>query len=77
MTDTAKIIRDVRTKLGLSQKRLGDMAGVSQSTIARLETPGYTCSVDTLLMIAAAVDHRVRIEFEPAAPPLSKFPGKE
>jgi HTH-type transcriptional regulator/antitoxin HipB len=68
MTDPAQslasagdAVRDARRERGWSQTQLGDEAGVSRPTIARIER-GDDVSVATLAKVTAAVGLTVRIE---------------
>ncbi|WP_234714164.1 helix-turn-helix transcriptional regulator [Mycolicibacterium chlorophenolicum] len=54
-------VRDARRERGWSQTRLGELAGVSRPTIARIER-GDDVSVATLAKVTAAVGLAVRIE---------------
>lgn len=54
-------VRDARRERGWSQTQLGDEAGVSRPTIARIER-GDDVSVATLAKVTAAVGLTVRIE---------------
>lgn len=54
-------VRDARRGRGWSQTQLGEEAGVSRPTIARIER-GDDVSVATLAKVTAAVGLTVRIE---------------
>lgn len=54
-------VRDARRERGWSQTQLGEEAGVSRPTIARIER-GDDVSVATLAKVTAAVGLTVRIE---------------
>lgn len=54
-------IRRVRKQQGLSQKQLGDRAGLRQETISLIETGNPATRIDTLLAVFAALDLEVRI----------------
>lgn len=54
-------VRDARRERGWSQTQLGDEAGVSRPTIARIER-GDDVSVATLAKVTAAVGLAVKIE---------------
>lgn len=58
-------IRWARHDAGLSQKRLGELAGVSQQQIAKLEDPDENPSLETLAKVGRAVGLDVSIAFEP------------
>ncbi len=55
------LIRRARKKHGLSQKKLGDMAGLRQETVSLIETGNPAAKLGTLLAILAALDLEFRI----------------
>jgi HTH-type transcriptional regulator / antitoxin HipB len=57
------LIRRQRKRLGLSQKELGERAGLRQETISLIETGNPASRLDTLLAVLAALD----LEFQIAA----------
>ncbi|MCA9404667.1 MAG: helix-turn-helix domain-containing protein [Candidatus Omnitrophica bacterium] len=68
MTDLARqpnqignIVRRARKKHGLSQKQLGDKAGLRQETISLIETGNPAAKLETILAILAALDLEFRI----------------
>jgi DNA-binding XRE family transcriptional regulator/predicted RNase H-like HicB family nuclease len=62
-------IRWARNDAGLSQKALGERAGVSQQQIAKLEDPDENPSLDTLSKVGAALGLHVNLDFEPSEEP--------
>lgn len=48
-------LKAYRIRCGLSQRKLGRLAGVSQSTISHIESDYYVPAVDTALKIAAVL----------------------
>jgi len=59
-------IRDLRKKHDLGQTELGDIAGMKQTAISRLENPDYgNLSVNTLKRIAKAFDVALVVRFVP------------
>lgn len=52
---------EIRHKKGMSQKAVGDAAGLTQSVIARLERKRYTPQLDTLFKVAIALGCTVQI----------------
>jgi antitoxin HicB len=58
-------IRWARHDAGLSQKALGELAGVSQQQIAKLENPDENPSLETLEKVGKALGLQVSIEFIP------------
>lgn len=68
MTDLARtpqqigaIVRRTRKTAGLSQKDVGEAAGLRQETISLIETGNAATRVDTLLAVLAALDLEFRI----------------
>ena len=62
----ARLIYDARTRAGLTQKKLAELVGTQQSTIARLEDADYDGhSLTMLRRIAEALDQRVEVRFVP------------
>jgi len=45
------LVREARRRAGLSQRQLADLAGTTQSAVARLETGRSTPSFDTVLRL--------------------------
>jgi len=45
------LVREARRRAGLSQRQLADLAGTTQSAIARLETGRTTPSLDSVLRL--------------------------
>jgi DNA-binding XRE family transcriptional regulator/predicted RNase H-like HicB family nuclease len=69
-------IRWARNDANLSQKKLGELAGVTQQQIAKLENPDENPSLDTLAKVGRALglelvvgfERREHISVPPAAP---------
>ncbi len=60
----ARMIFEARTKAGLTQKRLADLADTTQPVIARLEDADYEGhSLNMLRRIAEALDRQVEVRF--------------
>jgi DNA-binding XRE family transcriptional regulator/predicted RNase H-like HicB family nuclease len=57
-------IRWARLDAGLSQKGLGQVAGVSQQQIAKLEDPDENPSLQTLAKVGAALGLQLHVTFE-------------
>ncbi|WP_225540712.1 helix-turn-helix domain-containing protein [Xanthomonas sp. XNM01] len=55
------IIRRNRKRLGISQRELGERAGLRQETISLIETGNPATRLDTLLSVLAALDLECRI----------------
>lgn len=54
-------IRRARKNLALSQKQLGDKAGLRQETISLIETGNPSTKIETLLAVLAALDLEFQI----------------
>lgn len=64
----ARMIYDVRTSAGLTQRQLAELIGTRQSTIARLENADYRGhSLSLLRRIAEALDQQLEVRFVPKA----------
>ena len=57
-------MKTMREQHGYSQKKLGDLAGMKQEAIARLESPDYE-KLNTLKRLAAAFDVGLIVRFVP------------
>ncbi len=55
------LVRVTRHKAGLSQTELAQKVNVSQQQIAALESPRSNLTLDTLVRVAEALDHKVEI----------------
>jgi transcriptional regulator with XRE-family HTH domain len=51
--------------MNMSQRRLAELCGTTQSAIARLERGGRPPRIDTLLRIAEALDCDLHVELVP------------
>jgi transcriptional regulator with XRE-family HTH domain len=56
-----ELIRTIRTRRGLSQRRLARRVGTQQSAISRLEADEISPSVETLEQILAAMGERLAL----------------
>lgn len=64
--DIATQIYDIRTKVGLSQKKLAKLVGTTQSVISRLEDADYSGhSLQMLNRIANALHYKVEVHIVP------------
>jgi ribosome-binding protein aMBF1 (putative translation factor) len=62
----ARTIHELRTRSGMSQKRLAELVGTTPSVISRLESDDYRGhSLAMLRRIGAALDRRVEVRFVP------------
>lgn len=62
MNKVAPILRDKRKALKLSQRDLGQLAGVTQATIANIEQANYNPNYKTIAQIADALGLEVKLE---------------
>jgi transcriptional regulator with XRE-family HTH domain len=58
------MVREARTRLGLSQRRLAVRAGTSQDAISRIERGVETPTVERLAQILFVLGCRLRLEVE-------------
>lgn len=63
--NVASQIRALRRRRGMTQKALAEAAGMKQSRISAVETPGYQISVETLVRLAAAFEVGLQVKFVP------------
>ena len=66
--EISKAMIGARARLGLTQRDLSKLSGVTQSDISRLESCEGNPSLKTLKRIAKALDMRLKIEFIPIVP---------
>src|SRR5437667_9432396 len=65
MPSPAALLRQARTRAGLSQRALARRAGTAQSVIARIEQGITSPTWDTLERLLEAADFEVRAQVEP------------
>jgi transcriptional regulator with XRE-family HTH domain len=66
MADTgAALLREVRTRAGLSRRALAGKAGVPTSTVSRLEDEQSDATVSTLRRLVAAAGSRLVLDAQP------------
>jgi transcriptional regulator with XRE-family HTH domain len=59
-------IRCLREEQGMTQRKLGDVAGMAQTWVSKLEDPNYgKLTISTLLKLASALDVGLQIDFVP------------
>jgi len=56
------VIRRIRKQRGMSQKQLGEKAGLRQETISLIETGNAATRIDTVLTVLAALDLEFRVD---------------
>lgn len=59
-------VRNLRDKLGMTQREFAKLVKKPQSTIARIESGKMNVSINVLSEIAAATNQRLTVKFEPA-----------
>jgi transcriptional regulator with XRE-family HTH domain len=65
MPSPATLLRQARTRAGLSQRALARRAGTAQSAIARIEAGQTSPTWDTLARLLAAADVELSAQLEP------------
>ena len=61
MIDPASLLKEARSRAGLTQADLGDRLGISQGAVAKLERPGANPTVDTLENALWATGHNLTL----------------
>jgi ribosome-binding protein aMBF1 (putative translation factor) len=61
------LIRWARQDAGLTQAQLAKRARVSQQMVAKLESPDYNPTIETLEKVAAALGSRLEVDLSQAA----------
>jgi transcriptional regulator with XRE-family HTH domain len=65
-------IRYLREEQGMTQRKLGEVAGMAQTWVSKLEDPNYgKLTISTLLKVASAFDVGLQIDFVPYSKVLS------
>lgn len=64
-----QLLRDARTRAGLSQRELAARAGVTQSVISAYESGRRQPALPTLRRLVDATGHALEIELVPSGPP--------
>ncbi len=52
-----------RIELGLTQQQLADRSGIDRTVIAKIETGSRNTTLNSLIMIADALDKKLKISF--------------
>ena len=63
-TDICEMIINERKKQNITQKRLAEKTGLSQSNISNIEKGSTRPTIETLIKIADALGKRLNISFE-------------
>ena len=61
--EVCELIVTTRTQLGITQKQLAEISGVSQANISKIENGSYRPSIPILKRIANGLGKRLVIEF--------------
>ena len=56
---------EARKNSGITQKQLSEKAGIAQGDISKIESGSANPSLKTLKRLAAAMDMRLKVEFQP------------
>lgn len=56
LEETVKVLKAARLKKGLSQRELGDMAGMPQSHISKIENEAVDLKTSSLIELARVLD---------------------
>jgi transcriptional regulator with XRE-family HTH domain len=67
--DAARLLREARSRAGLSQREMARRAGTSQSVVARIERSQTQPSGETLGRLLAAAGFEIRAELIPLSVP--------
>jgi transcriptional regulator with XRE-family HTH domain len=68
MSESASLLKDARTRAGLTQTELGRRLGVSQGAVAKLERPGANPTIATLEDALRETGQRLVLSTEPVRP---------
>jgi DNA-binding XRE family transcriptional regulator len=61
--EVVKEFKETRKKLGLTQQQLADKAGIDRTVIAKIETGARNTTINSLQMLAEAMDKKLKISF--------------
>ena len=76
MTTAAALLTDIRTRSGMSQRALAAAAGVTPSTIARIEAGRSDATLGMLERLAAAAGRRLEYATPAAGPTIASLASK-
>jgi transcriptional regulator with XRE-family HTH domain len=55
-------LREIREKRGFSQEQLAEKMNISRSTISKIESGKFNCSIDYLAKFAAVLDFEIILQ---------------
>ena len=61
-TKIGRTIRTIREKRGLSQEQLAEKMNISRSTISKIESGKFNCSIDYLYKFASYLDFEIILQ---------------
>lgn len=61
-TKIGRTIRTIREKRGLSQEQLAEKMNISRSTISKIESGKFNCSIDYLCKFASYLDFEIILQ---------------
>jgi DNA-binding XRE family transcriptional regulator len=67
IAEAARLVRDMRRELGVTQEQLGERCGLNARTIGKIETASAPKppALETLVRIAAAGSRKLKLVLEP------------
>jgi transcriptional regulator with XRE-family HTH domain len=77
MSTPAELVLEARTRSGLSQRTLAAIAGIEQSTIARIENGVADPAYSTVNRLVEAAGQQLAIHLAPAVPTLAEAVGED
>lgn len=57
-----QILKSIRTEKGLNQQQAGNLVGITQAMISRIETGESNARIDTIFRLLAALDMEMIVE---------------
>jgi transcriptional regulator with XRE-family HTH domain len=69
MTLSGKVVREARKRAGLTQAELAERLGISQPTVARLESPRSNPTLSTLSRAVAATGNELELNLREVSYP--------
>ncbi len=62
--ETARMFKEQRKEIGLTQTELGRRIGIPQSNVTRFESGNYNPTLEFLVKMAAAMGKKVKVSLE-------------